>query len=308
MAYKIGSLPSPQASMEELADYLEIQCILSDEKSFSIVEAAEDNNIVTEEDASDFLDDEIYQPFKDALLQIEERKKILQTRYPFSAELALISSAEDCGDKNGLIYTFLLFATRWNMGKKRIINGKDGSLIFERLCIEVLKNYFGGNSRGIIFGTGDENQDKSFKSKLHRMLENFVEKGYIIRDPDECRHNEKDAGVDLIVFTPFRDSRKGHFIAFGQCKTGTNWPGLLGQLNSRSFSQCYISPPLVFNPIHVYMISESFNDDWESRVSKTGGILFDRTRIMEYVPETIDPNILNDMYIWIEGIKKQITI
>ena len=46
MPYKIGNLPSPKATQAEIADFLEVSCLLSEEGSFSIVKAALDNGIV----------------------------------------------------------------------------------------------------------------------------------------------------------------------------------------------------------------------------------------------------------------------
>lgn len=43
------------ATQDEIADYLEVKCLLSADESFSIVEAAEDNGFVEDEDAAESL-------------------------------------------------------------------------------------------------------------------------------------------------------------------------------------------------------------------------------------------------------------
>lgn len=106
------------------------------------------------------------------------------------------------------------------MSSKRIVNGKDGALLFERLCNEILINYFGHSSKSMVFGTGAENGVKGFKEKVNEMLNEFSEKGYQFKMPEDVRNNQKDAGVDLVAFIPFKDSRKGHFVALDNARRG----------------------------------------------------------------------------------------
>lgn len=305
MSYSLGQLPSGKATQDEIADYLEVKCILSDDDNFSIVEAAEDDGFVEDEDTVESLGIDPYSTYADALLQIDERcKSITNNRYPFIGEQNSISISYDCSEYFKTIYTFLLFATRWKMGKDRIVQGKDGTLLFERLCNYVLSNYFGHYAQGIVFGTGAETEDVGFEAKVMGMLDKFTEKGYIFRRPDGDCKRQKDGKVDLVAFIPFNDSRKGHFIAFGQCKTGTHWRDTLGQLNPRSFSDLYIQPPLAFSPVCIYMVSEACNDDWEQLARNSQGVLFDRTRLMQFVPDSIDEHLYDDITIWVNGIKQ----
>ena len=295
------------ATQDEIADYLEGKCLLSADKSFSIVEAAEDNGFVEDEDAVESPEVDAYSSYADALLQIDERSRaITNNRYPFIGEQNSISLSDDCSEYFKTIYTFLLFATRWKMGADRIIQGKDGALIFERLCNSVLINYFGHHAQGMVFGTGAESDDDGFEAKVKGMLDRFAEKGYLFRRPDRDRNRQKDGKVDLVAFIPFNDSRKGHFVAFGQCKTGTHWREKLGQLNSRTFCDLYIQPSLAFIPVCIYMVSEACNDDWEQLARNSQGVLFDRTRIMQFIPDSIDENLYNDIAVWVNGVKELI--
>lgn len=305
MSYNLGMLPSDMATLDEIADYLEVKCLLSAEESFSIVEAAEDNGFVEDEDMVKSPEVDAYGNYADALLQIDERNRaITNNRYPFIGEQDSISISEDCSEYFKTIYTFLLFATRWKMGADRIVQGKDGTLLFERLCNSVLINYFGHHTQGMVFGTGTESDDNGFEAKVKGMLDRFAEKGYLFRRPDKDRNRQKDGKVDLIAFIPFNDSRKGHFVAFGQCKTGTHWRDKLGQLNPKAFCNLYLQPPLAFTPVCIYMVSEACNDDWEQLARNSQGVLFDRTRIMQFIPDSIDANLYNDIATWVNGVKR----
>lgn len=305
MPYKLGELPSDMATQDEIADYLEVKCLLSADESFSIVEAAEDNSFVEDEDAAESIEVDAYSSYADALLQIDERSRaITNNRYPFIGEQNAISLSDDCSEYFRTIYTFLLFTTRWKMGADRIVQGKDGALLFERLCNNVLINYFGHHAKGMVFGTGAESDDNGFETKVKGMLDRFVEKGYLFRRPDGDRNRQKDGKVDLVAFIPFNDSRKGHFVALGQCKTGTHWREKLGQLNPRTFCDLYIQPSLAFTPVCIYMVSEACNDDWEQLARNSQGVLFDRTRIMQFIPDSIDENLYRDIADWVNGVKE----
>ena len=50
------------------------------------------------------------------------------------------------------------------------------------------------------------------------------------------------------------------------------------------------------------MVSESFFEDWENTARDTGGILFDRSRIMNYLPKQIDDSLLQDIQKWNKAV------
>ena len=48
----------------------------------------------------------------------------------------------------------------------------------------------------------------------------------------------------------------------------------------------------------MFFMTESYGiDKWEER-SRKGGIIFDRTRIMEYIPENLDNSLLDRIKSW----------
>ena len=134
MPYKLGSLPSEQATQAEIADYLEVQCLLSGDGFYSIVEAAEDSGLVEEEDIVDSPEVDVYNGYADALLQIDIRNQYNGDRYPFEGGKKNIALKEGVSEYYKTIYTFLLLATRWKMDADRIVGNIDGTLLFERLC------------------------------------------------------------------------------------------------------------------------------------------------------------------------------
>lgn len=305
MSYKIGALLTSGATLAEIADYIEVQCLLSEEGCFSIVEAAEDSGFVEDEDEIDSIDTDDYNNFADALYQIDLRSQYSTLgKYPFVAETKIVSMNESCSEYYQTLYSFLLFATRWKMGRDRIVNEKDGTLLFERLCREVLTQFFGSHAESIVFGTGAEDELKSFEEKVKGLLKRINEKGYQFQYPEGLHHQQKDYGIDLIAFIPFNDSRKGHFMAFGQCKTGTSWRDKLGQMNPKSFCDVFLIPPLRFTPISIYMVSEACDENLDILASRSSSLLFDRTRIVEFLPDKINKDLYDDIQLWVKGVKE----
>ena len=305
MSYKIGALLTSGATLAEIADYIEVQCLLSEEGCFSIVEAAEDSGFVEDEDEIDSIDTDDYNNFADALYQIDLRSQYSTLgKYPFVAETKIVSMNESCSEYDQTLYSFLLFATRLKMGRDRIVNEKDGTLLFERLCRGVLTQFFGSHAESIVFGTGAEDELKSFEEKVKGLLKRINEKGYQFQYPEGLHHQQKDYGIDLIAFIPFNDSRKGHFMAFGQCKTGTSWRDKLGQMNPKSFCDVFLIPPLRFTPISIYMVSEACDENLDILASRSSSLLFDRTRIVEFLPDKINKDLYDDIQLWVKGVKE----
>ena len=294
MSYKLGQLPSAKATLSEIADFMEYQCLISDENVYSSVSgesaigiSCDDPNSMSDEN-SDFVD---------ALAEIEDRNSFSCGKYPF--ETTTNSLTISAGIENGVleVYKFLLLATRENMSENKIAAQIDGTALFERLCTLVLKNYFGEKCSSFVFGTGQQ-EVPSFSVRVQEMLDKLDEGNLKFRHPDCDSGQQKDGKLDVVVFIPFADNKKGQFIAFGQCKTGTNWRPAISQLNPKVFCQTYCVPPPGFIPIAVFMVTESFTQNWEMVQRSSNGILFDRTRIMNYLPGDIDTGLLEEIRQW----------
>jgi len=304
MPYKLGELPSIYASMDELADFLELKCIVSESGIYSIQEAASAMGIVTDESSDDRIEEEL--PYYDVLSVIDDRRIQTGGKYPFITDqysLTIIQPTDDETIKD--VYTFLLLATRNNMsGKTRTVtdadgNQLDGAKLFEQLSAAILKSYFGENCNSFVFGTGDD-VNKSFQKKLENLLAELKEPNTQIDPPPGNANDQKDDGLDVVVHIPFDDKRNGQFMAFGQCKTGDHWETSIRQLSPSNFSKDYFHHPLLFTPITVHIVSEAFVGDW---YHKTGDVLFfDRSRLMRYMPKQLDEGLLSKIRIWNNGI------
>ena len=141
----------------------------------------------------------------------------------------------------------------------------------------------------------------NFRKKLEELLELFSERGYTIAEKAVNPHL-RDGGIDIVTFIPFVDSRQGQFITFSQCKTGTNWDQMLSSL-CPSILDDYINPSLVSKHFVLFLIAEDCRDiDWVTKVRRTGGVIFDRCRLMSFLPQLLDESILNDIIHWNTGV------
>ena len=118
MSYKLGQLPSAKATLSEIADFMEYQCLISDENVYSSVSgesamgiSCDDPNSMSDEN-SDFVD---------ALAEIEDRNSFSCGKYPF--ETTTNSLTISAGIENGVleVYKFLLLATRENMSENNYL-------------------------------------------------------------------------------------------------------------------------------------------------------------------------------------------
>ena len=292
------SRPNFEDSIYLIADYIEYQCILtghsvssSDLRSlFSISDDEMDNN------GADSSDDVSIDHLEEAIGECFTRSQLCIDRYPFeSTRMGLANRAVDEQFKE--IYYFLLLATRFNMKIHKLQDGEDATKLFEELCAEVVKEYFGVHSKSDIFGTAST---RDFKSKMEDMISSLcldVE----CKVPKGSTGKQKDGKLDVIAWIPFADKKDGQLVAMGQCKTGENWEEKLSEFQPDDFFNNYCTGRPYAKVVRLFFVTESFGDyKWAER-SNAGGIVFDRTRIMEYLPKQMPGDLLSRIKNWNRG-------
>ncbi len=298
--YKLGTPPSISGNISELADFLEAQCLFSDEGIYSLASARSTLSIESDEcnhEGIDSDDDRILRKLEDALIEIRERRNRTQNKYPFTIDHSVVKLNID----DGLIYyiySYLLLATRSSMqGKKRYAAGIDGTLLFEELSEIVAKSYFGDNTKSLIFGTSTTTET-SFNEKVQTLL-NSLGEGGVFKNPIGSTGRQNDGKLDIVVWKPFQDNRGGQLIGLGQCKTGTSWRNSIGQLQPSAFFGSYTTCSPYHDPVRLFFVAESCLESWEETV-RIAGILFDRCRCMRCFPEDISTDLFERIKIWVD--------
>lgn len=307
MNYKIPNIPLPTASIPELVDYMEV-CCLKDGYTYSTTQVISDIGILSEpSEEYELIENE---SIADSMMnEVESRISHTDNRYPFEQNDSSISRPVVQSYVSS-IYEFLLLVTRRSLsGKGRIVNDIDGTALFERLCALVVGNYFGNIKNAFVFGTGSM-ETHSFEEKMNDFLQRIQEPGHRYVPPTHALGMEKDGKVDVVVCIPFADKLEGRFIALGQCKAGTSWREQISSLSIQTFMD-YIQPSLRFTPVALFLVAESFYDNWENLQSACGGVLFDRERIMQYLPSEnaiveADANLIQEILIWNKGVLQSI--
>lgn len=278
-----------------IADFLEYECL----KTGSSVSAMSYRSLLSVSD--DELDNEGIESSDDnsvdvldsAISECHNRALKCPDKYPFDTGRGSLDL------KPGLtwhkeVYTFLLLTTRLDMNKNRIQAGYDGTKLFEELCAVIVKEYYGSHAIARVFGTSESG---SFKDKVQNLLDSLHIKGQY-KKTFGTTGREKDGSLDIVAWIPFADNKDGQMIAMGQCKTGTNWAGMLTELDPYVFFSDHSTIQPYTKPQKLFFVAESFGDyKWEDR-SRKGGIIFDRTRIMEFLPDTMDDTLLDKIINW----------
>ena len=207
--------------------------------------------------------------------------------YPFSVnESARL--LEFTGTKgNWGLYLFMLFATRMNMRDHKVQGGIDGTALFEEICCEVAKNYWGRGPMGWCSAPrGGPAPTRSGHSRMRSMISasGFSE------GVEYCSHSgfqpaAQDGNLDVVVWKHFTDGKHGKLVGFGQCKTGTHWKNGLFEMVPTGFCRKWVRTQPVVEPVRLYfMTSRLRHAEWYD-CSVDGGILFDRCRILDYAPK-----------------------
>lgn len=293
------NIPSIYSDKHELADVIEWHALehpthCSSVASLRSVFSAPDDELNV--NGVEESDDRVMSTLQEAQQECSVRRSVIQNSYPFviDNDACYLSIEGETGKPAKWVYLFLLMATRMNMQTERVLGGIDATKIFERICSLVAREYLGIHSKSLVFGTA---QGGGFREKFTNLLREFHIDGSF-QPPFGWTGSTKDAGVDVVAWIPFADQKDSQLIALGQCKTGTSWQTNLRK--SPLFAEFSTRQPMI-DPVDIYFFAEALGVyKWEDN-SRRGGMLFDRIRIIEYLPNNIEEEILTDMKKWLNA-------
>ena len=301
MPYKIPGLPSVQAYKEEMADFWEVQAIRNPNLFVSSTQISKTISTGLDEIKNNGLEDEndeLNRDLDNVLLELQNRPKYCCHGYPFTFNRFSIKLDENGSDLKK-VYLFLLLCTRFNMKENRVHGDVDGTLLFERLCVHVAKNYFGSNSKSFVFGTANSG---NFETKVRDMISKIGE-GNSFKNPNNNPSTKKDDSIDVVVWKEFSDTRIGKLIAFGQCKTGTSsWRDEKHKLKPRDFCTKWFKEEPVHPPLPLVFICDTMNENRNFYSDQQGYLIFNRFRILEYtVADDLDESFMRDLNSWLSN-------
>ncbi|MCH3994299.1 MAG: hypothetical protein LKE54_04480 [Prevotella sp.] len=307
--YQLGNIPTINDNLSEIADFIELKCFFSSGESFSLESARKIMAIESDEFSYDGVndnDDNLYNKLTEVFAELKRRLNDCGGHYPFEIkDDTLLEIDSECSSEVKDCYLYLLFATRANMNKDNGFGSpkKYATLLFEKLSELVAQSYFGNRSKTMVFGTSE---GMNFKSKVEKMFDCLNFNAHM-HEPQGSTGQQKDGKLDILVWTPFSDCRDSMFIGFGQCKTGTSWEDKLSELQPSNFFGNYSDYTPIHPPARLFFLADSISEakeKWEER-TRSAGIMFDRRRIMEFLPQKLPENLFSDIRSWNLYIKQK---
>lgn len=297
MAFKLpGNLPTNHSDIEEIVDYVECHCLTTVSQKVSLYKVTKQLLLGSDEILVNGIEDEsdLFQnKFGGVLTEIERRIQYSSGNYPFKLRNdSLILKAND--DYCFWVYCYLLIATRNNMKENAVLAGIDGALLFERVSLKVAENYFGDRANSFLFGTS---HPSTFPNRINMLIQQLGE-GVQYINHNIAAPRAQDDKLDIAIWKGFRDRRTSKLIAFGQCKTGTSWDGHLSQLQPDAFCSKWFFQQPVETPVRMFFICDHFyRDAWYTK-ARDAGIIFDRIRILDYLPVKLPKEVYQDLVNW----------
>ncbi|QDU23298.1 hypothetical protein [Urbifossiella limnaea] len=289
--FKIGTAPTHTEDAIHHADYIELECLKKSNGSFSggdlaaVFSRLNDDLPEDRRDADLDTENAIREAFAELGDRIEHSGR-RGHRYPYKLNRNADVLTFDTNIKAFDLYLFLLTATRLNMGEDRVHEGIDGAELFEQVCCEVAKNYWGKDAEALVFGTArrvDGREVAGFEAAVDHLCKSMKESDGFCNNYNDAI-TAQDGKLDVVVWKPFTDQRRGQLIGFGQCKTGTHWSAGLFTLQPDGFCKKWVWPAPVVDPVRLYFITARVKQSKWNEVNVDAGIFFDRCRIMDYAP------------------------
>lgn len=303
MSFTLAGGLSPQPDIIEMADFWEIECLKKADYSASLLDISKSLGIIedVQEDEIEEAEYELEEKQQQLVDEIVRRINSTDKKYPFSLSDKgyVLSVNEEISSDWLWIYTYLLLATRNNMRDNKVVADIDGTRIFEKISKDILLNYLGQNSKGLVFGTAHVG---GFRAKLDALIISLNDG--VLHADNTITYNPQDDKLDIVAWIPFRDNLCSKFICFAQCKTGTHWEGTIHQLDVSNFLKKWFMLHPRLDPIRTFMIADVL--DPNNFYHKAGNNLFmDRIRLTSLFVLTADNDWYDNLRDWTRGVMDQ---
>ncbi len=306
-------VPSPETDdwLVNLADWVEIRALLESDGKASqedLARALQRAHSI-DETAARTLAGDVFKELADRRRScIQMTGKGGELNYPFGlnkpGNLLTFQIKPSSRSRAGILYVFLLVATRADMdSSRRKLAGLDPTQVFERLCADILLNFWGGRteySDSLIFGTA--RKKSAHADKFQANIENLCK---MLRHGGGLKTGATPPGggdgkLNVVAWRVFPDARSGALIGFAQCKTGIHWRDHLTKLNPAAFCGTYLERRVIIDPMRVYMVPHRIDGAEWDECTFNGGLLFDRCRLVQYGYE-ISADVFKDCRTWLNA-------
>lgn len=171
--------------------------------------------------------------------------------------------------------------------------------LFEEIVTVLLAAIFGPNALRI-GAPASPGMPKSFRKRVaHYASISGLLQNELTQDP---LPKDKDLGLDVIGWWPWKDGRGGYLHFLVQCATGRDWREKLSDINLKVLNRHInwsVMPVRVFSVPRVISLAEDF---W-IRVADEGGLILDRPRLHELLKQSaFDASMVRDIGARVEEL------
>jgi hypothetical protein len=181
--------------------------------------------------------------------------------------------------------------------------------LFDHLAEAALRTYLGPRARSVRFGWPVYKQRPTPLDEGLIWLGMQMNLDYDANAP--INPQGKDAGVDVVVWRPFNDARRGFIILLAQCTVSArDWPRKLDDIKDRLWAAFF---RLGYPPMTAVVVPFYLDEDREAKwhlYHYSIGMVVDRPRILELLGETEPTAIPNrgKMVTWTKAKRKQLEL
>ena len=226
--------------------------------------------------------------------EIEYRRRQTKGEYPFRLRGSSLTLRGGSSDFGASTYAFCLMLSAISWEDKRV-RGYFPERMFEEVSCQASEAYLGGNSLRFGWPRKSGGIQANF-GKAVATLCRCIGEGDGYRDCDATGY-EKDEGLDVVAWRPI-DDRPGKLVIFGACATGRNWESKLNELQPRYFCDTYIEGPITPDPAKAFFTPQVVPLQRWRKYTASAGILFDRCRLSQLVPQLPDSVLHGDAKEW----------
>lgn len=286
---KLPFVDAPSASdpRESLADWLELRAICASDQDSSredlvrvVRRSASTEGLTTGDDLDRDMGSEASQSVADdAFAEIEDRLQACGGAggsYPFEVGAGFIQLREGF-EESAYIFQLLLTYSGPMLGQRRPRESR-AEVIFEEICVEAARSYFGGRAVG--FGFPRTRAHASFPTAITHLCSELGEGGGCSQVGARAR--PADAKLDVVAWRDFLDRREGKLIGFGQCAAGADWKDKLSELDHVAFCKKWLREFPAVDPVRMFFVPRRVGRPEWRHIAIDGGLLFDRCRISHH--------------------------
>ena len=297
------SVTKHNVDLNVLCDWVEASVLfLDDELSKSdIVDTLLEEEIYAE---SEFA----YEMVSNVWIEIKNRIKLCGPSYCINIVGDWIRRIDNWNRKSAHVFCLLLsLATNYDWWSGQFGQDyTDQGLLFEKLTNESIRML---SPNWDIFHTGWSKEDTAGRQKIAKKVSDIIHNGQI--DTEMWNDNSTgDLGLDLILYRPFRDGRKGFTSFFIQCASGGNWKTKTKTPDIAVWRRL-LNPDVM--PVRGFAVPFCLSDkEFRECSVLVEGVLFERNRLLgaayideNWVPDDVKQGIIEWSTPRIEGLRER---